>query len=378
MKYFNLLFSLLVCTFVFGQTTVTNTVFPSVGNVIMYNQYDDNIPESSLDVQGGPFTWNFNSIDSFSYSTITEFKHPSTDPFSAAFPNANLLVEDEENGIVYLNKTAQNIKAEGRISDNPIDDGTQIAIKDINKQVYAKAPMTLGTDMSTSGLYYVAFGTEIIPDSILETLPIKIDSLRINGSIKTNGKIEAWGNLLINNKSHDVLLEKSEVITSIQFEIKAPFIGWINPTSFGFELPEPFSDFVSADTVNTYRFHKDGHVGIVGEVSYAMFQGFSFSFSKFEASILPVSTYDIARVPEWEVFPNPVITTSIVTLSSLPENHDIHITVLDLAGRVVRVQRFENATSEESVILPETNGVYTIKMVDHTSKQISSKRILKL
>ncbi|MEZ4910977.1 MAG: T9SS type A sorting domain-containing protein [Saprospiraceae bacterium] len=378
MKYINLIFVLLIYSFGYSQTTVTNSFFPSVGDVLVYNDYGDQFPETLLDVQGGPYSWDFNSIDSFSFSSITEYKDPSTNSFHTSFPNANLLMEGDDQGIIFMNKSTQNILVEGRVSENPIDDSSLLPIKDSKRHEYAIAPMTLGTDLNSSSLFLIGFGSEIIPDTILESLPIKVDSLRVNANFENKGKIEAWGNLLVNNDSHDVLLEKSQNIASIQFEVKVPFIGWLNPAALGFELPEPFSNFIGADTSTVYRFYKDGHIDKMAEISYFDFGGGNvLSRLQIEASLVTVFTFDFESDPEWQVFPNPSFSHTPITLSSLPKGHNLQIQVVDLSGKEVSVQNVSQSTSEEVIELPKFNGIFTVRLIDHTSQKISSRRIIK-
>ena len=75
-----------------------------------------------------------------------------------------------------------------------------------SKELLYKAPLKLGTDISSTGSYAIAFAvTSFRTQFWLLFLPIPIDSIRIKLDSENDGRIEAMGTLEVNNQSHQVL-----------------------------------------------------------------------------------------------------------------------------------------------------------------------------
>ncbi len=379
MKYVYL-FTLILSTFsLIGQVTIDNSIFPSIGSEIKYHIYNEEIPFSSLDVIGGPYTWTFNQPSTIESTNIVRFSDPKQNSFSSEFPSSNLLMTNDVGDIVFLNKTATEIRVIGSVFESDFGALDTLALPAKSKELIYKAPLKLGTDISSTGSYAIAFGSDIIPDTILASLPIPIDSIRIKLDSENDGRIEAMGTLEVNNQSHQVLMGKIQTIFSPNLEFKVGFLGWVNPAILGLPLPDGFSFFGIKDTSIVYRFYENNHVGSLLEVSFSVQDGEpTFIETSVNSDILNSAfNYTSDTESPWTIFPNPTFSNDI-TMAALKPNHDIVIHISDIKGRLIHTQEIANCNGSEVISVPNLSGLYTIKILDKTDKTLSSKKFLKL
>lgn len=324
---------LVFSSLVTAQISVNNSSFPGVGAELKYFLVSNPNPNINQGAAGADVTYDFNALSggtrfSEKYQAVGQGK------FKDSFPDANILIINSlQAGEQYGKVLNSRVEIVGFGGENPILGGeTAIAYK--KRPQVRRSPMYYETTGFSEGNFALAFSTAIIPDTLLNSFPIKPDSLRISISSVTYDTIDGWGKLMLKNKEFEVLREKSVVFGTNTIEVKLPFVGWLDvSTIIGNNIPggTGFEGF-GKDTTTYYRFYtntrKDVLVTIetdnrnrVNSIEYADVNATSTQ----EADVLNATNV---------VFPNPV--NDMVTLRNpvLTPGH-YQVSVLDMDGKII-------------------------------------------
>jgi len=338
MKFLNTIcFLILTVTMGNSQITVTNTTFPAIGDTLKTRTTSN--PSSTINVgtNNGPQTWNFNFLNSGGFVSEEIYVSPSLGTQSAAFPTSNLMILTEDGQEQYLRSTATKLEALGFAGENGFLP-TNIAVKYTDRPVLRIAPLNFISTNNSTGKFNIDIGTDILPDSLLAGLPFTIDSIRIQFSGNTSGLVDGYGSLLIQNKTFDVLREKSTSTTKTTLFIK--FLGnWIDPTPFlGGEIPGGFGDFLGSDTTIVYNFYTNTRKEVLVSAEYNTaneFQSVTFA----DVGGIISSSKDISIIHTLNLYPNPA--SEFIIIQTKDWKDDMYfLTISDMSGRVVF---FENA-----------------------------------
>ena len=257
MKTFNFLVLILTMSgYLSAQISINNTSFPGVGTELKYFFVGNPNPAINQGSSGANITYDFSLLTGGSrfsekYQAVAEGK------FKDSFPDANVLLINtmQTGGEQYGKVLNSRIEIVGFGGQNPILGGeTAIAYK--KRPQIRRSPMYYETTGFSEGTFALAFPSTIIPDTLLNSFPIKPDSLRISISSVNYDTIDGWGKLRLKNKEFEVLREKSVVLTSNILEIKI-FGGWLDVSTFiGNNIPggTGFEGF-GKDTTTYYRFY---------------------------------------------------------------------------------------------------------------------------
>jgi hypothetical protein len=350
MKFLNTLcFFVLATTLVSGQITITNSTFPTIGDTLKTRITSN--PSSPVNVgsTNGPQTWNFNFLNSGGFISNEIYVSPTLGTQSAAFLDANLMIlsDGQEQ---YLKVSPTKVEALGFGGENGFLP-TNLAIKYTEKPVLRVAPLNFITTNNSSGKFNIDLGTDILPDSLLAGLPI--DSIRIQFSGTTSGLVDAFGSLLIQNKTFDVLREKSTVTTQTDLFVKIPFLGWQNPANLGFEIPGGFGEFFGIDTTINYNFYTNTRKEILVSVEHNAsdeFQSVSFA----DVGGIISSSNDISLNHSMTLYPNPA--TQFINIDTKDWKEGMYfLTITDMSGRVVFFENTKLAENDKKQI--STNGL---------------------
>lgn len=353
MKFLNTFFLfILSVTLVSSQITVTNTTFPAIGDTLKTRITSN--PSSPVNVgsTNGPQTWNFNFLNSGGFISNEIYVSPSLGTQSAAFPDANLMILSEDEQEQYLKVSPTKLEALGFGGENGFLP-TNLAIKYAEKPVLRVAPLNFITTNNSSGKFNVDIGTDLLPDSLLAGLPI--DSIRIQFSGTTSGLVDAYGSLLIQNKTFEVLREKSTVTTQTDLFVKIPFLGWQNAANFGVEIPGGFGEFFGVDTSIVYNFYTNTIKEILVSVEHNAaneFQSVSFA----DVGGIISSSNDISLNHSMNLYPNPA--TQFINIETKDWKEGLYfLTITDMSGRVVFFENTKLAVNDKKQI--STNGLST-------------------
>jgi len=236
-----------------AQITVENNTLPSVGDTL--RTYIDPNPDVDFDatpVEGGE--WFFNNL---SAPTIIEtiFLDPSAGS-SSSFPSADAVTITPVGTEFYYEFDENGMRELGFFGQDPI--GGFLEVDGVYSQALSlrRTPMVHGSDFSQQTGLFFPIPLSLIPDSLLEGLPVQPDSLRLNISVQRRDSVDAWGTLEVNQTVFDVLRERRIEIRRVGVEALLPFVGWLDVTA-AVENLLPGGGIGVPDTLVSYTFFND-------------------------------------------------------------------------------------------------------------------------
>ncbi|HIA06373.1 MAG TPA: T9SS type A sorting domain-containing protein [Flavobacteriales bacterium] len=176
----------LIASISMAQITVDSTDMPSIGDTAVMG-IDTAAPAGLLVLGTGAQTWDFTSIQVDEFDTMI-FVDPSTTPYGADFPTANLAQVGATNTYQTLDTNA--LITVGQAGDDPFGAGATVSAAFSPTQTIITLPSTDGTAFSdTSGF-----------DQTIETaslgLPVpNVDSIRLVHSSRVTSVFDAYGDV---------------------------------------------------------------------------------------------------------------------------------------------------------------------------------------
>ncbi len=375
MKFLNTLFLLLLTvTVVSSQITVTNSTFPSIGDTLRTRTTSNPSSPVNVGTNNGPQTWNYNFLNSGGSMSEDIYVSPTLGTQSAAFPTSNLMILTDGGQEQYLRTSATKIEALGFGGENGFLP-TNLAIKYTERPVLRVAPLNFITSNNSTGKFNISLSTDLLPDSLLSGLPFSIDSIRILFTNSTSGLVDAYGSLMLQNKTFDVLREKSTVTSNTALEVRI-FNTWINPSSLGFQIPGGLGDFLGSDTTINYNFYTNTRKDVLVSVEHNVkneFQSVTFA----DVGGIITSSEDISLDHTLMLYPNPA--SEFINIQTKDWKEGMYfLNITDLSGRVVY---FENTKLEKNNIkqIPTHNlpaGQYIFTARDKFNQSIRSIKFI--
>ncbi|MCB9303325.1 MAG: HYR domain-containing protein [Lewinellaceae bacterium] len=245
----------LLCLFLMGllipataQITITNAVFPAVGDTLFFKI--DNQPQGIvMTAPGGPQQWDFSNLQaSATWQQI--FLPPQAGPESLYFPSANLLYQKPGGNVdVYLNASGNQVTMLGLSGPDPLLLGIDLVAQFNPPLVQQQAPLNFFDINQTSSGLLVPFSPGLLPGVGL--LPFNADSMRIRVSISRLDAVNAFGTLAIPGGTFDVLRQQSTEYREKRLDAKIAPLGWLDVTDVAIQY---LGLDLGVDTTVTYQF----------------------------------------------------------------------------------------------------------------------------
>ena len=236
-----------------AQITIESNTLPRVNDTLR-TSVDPN-PTVNFDAQ--PIEnakWVFNDLNS---PTVVEtiFRDPS-EGSSQSFPTATAVTLSAQGPEFYYKIDDNTMLELGLFGQDPVAGLLEVDGVYAQPLTIRRTPLVYGSTFSqTSGLFF-PIPLALVPDSLIQELPIQPDSLRLNISIQRQDNVDAWGTLEVNSRVYDVLRERREEIRQLGVEALLPFVGWqdVTPLIEGFL---PGAGVGTPDTIVSYNFFND-------------------------------------------------------------------------------------------------------------------------
>ena len=241
---------LFFCKTLLAQSVISNSYFPSVGDTLaLARASDSTIQQLSITPSNDNQVWNYGFLDSVGYSV--EKYETVPDSIKQAFPQADLMATIDGQKVVF-NKTDtrfeilgfKNIRFQNLffninlIPDNPI--------------LQRRADLNYITVNNNRSVGVAVLSPSQFPDSLVNQLPIRPDSVRITLTNTRQDYVDAWGNLTIPKATYSVLRVRCIEINEQHIEVKINS-NWIDVT------PQYFKgNSMPQDTTITYSFWSEG------------------------------------------------------------------------------------------------------------------------
>ncbi len=356
----------------YAQITITNSIFPKAGDTLK-TIFTLNVPGGlNVGTTGGPKTWDFSQLTTGTRQQEI-YLNPAAGKDFASFPDANLMSRSGGQDL-YIKSSANIMEGLGFGGSNPFLD-TNLVIKYNKRPVLRKTPVEFITSTSSVGEFRIDLGTDIIPDTLLSTLPIKPDSVRVQFSNTLRGIIDAYGTLKLSGKTFNVLREKAEAITETRIFVKVLGL-WLDPVAIlGGNIPAGFSDLLGKDTTIVYNFYSDQKKEVILSAEYTPEGTFlGVTYAELSGPLSSVSN----QIPDtFRVFPNPVF--DYLYLETGEQTGKYMVTVSDLLGRIVffDIISFNVRESKQidTTIWPEGN--YFVSFFNVVNKKTNTIQVIK-
>jgi hypothetical protein len=247
-----LLFFLGIMPGLWSQITVTNSVFPEVGDTLYYAV--DNAPSGIvMTPPGGDQQWDFSGLNRT--LTMEEVYRDAREGMAfSTFPAATLVYQAEMGGPeTYLRVTPQDVAILGLSGAGPVTFGLDLDLFFRPPFVQQRAPLNFFDITQSSTGILLAFPADLFP--VGGQLPITADSFRVRVSISRLDVIDAWGSLTIPGGQYDVLRQKGTTYTETRLDAKIPPLGWLDITDLAVQflnLPG-----LGVDTAVNFQFIND-------------------------------------------------------------------------------------------------------------------------
>ena len=250
-----------------AQITIDSTDMPGIGDTAIMGI--DTIAPALMVGDTGSQTWDFSTIQIDNFDTV-RYVDPTTTPYTADFPNADLAIEGATN--TYQTLDASALISIGQAGADPFGAGVIVSAPFNPTQTIVTLPSTHGTTFSgTTGF-----------DQIINTQPLglpvpDIDSIRLVHSSSYTSVFDAYGNLTTSTATYATIRElyTEQTVDSIFAYCSNPvgcnvFIATL-PFGWGF-VPSAVTQLIvgldnpAIDTTYTYKWWANGEDVPVAEV----------------------------------------------------------------------------------------------------------------
>ena len=364
-----------------AQTSLTDAYFPSVNDTLVtavaLPQYTRFLRLTAAATTAQQ--WNFSFLRSALNSTAktTEVYLAATDTaLLRQFPTAKLVRDIGGGQLAAYNKSTTRFDLLGFKN---IDFGgllrLPIVAKYLQPVLERRAPLTYNTTNRNQSSFVVAFAADIIPDTILRTLPIRPDSLRVRFQTDRQDKTDAFGTLAIPGGSYQVLRERRYELTDTKIEAKINPLPWLDITSLvltGQQRPR--------DTTINYYFWNNlskEPIAILTVDDRDSVTRAEYKYLKINTSVK--NTADTEGSSSVSIFPNPVTNEATFEIKTGRSDATFSLNIVDNLGRTllqktVKNEREQQVRVDVSIL---SGGLYWVHLVGDDGQNLVTKAFVK-
>ena len=374
----------LLCFHVFAQPTISSSYFPAAGDTLksaIVSQPDATF-NALITGNNGPFTWDLsNAIHDNVVETV--FQNAADGVNYAQFTGADLVVVGQQ-GEQYYNKTANLYQAMGYAGADPGGFGLDVIAKYNPVLNERNAPLNLFDFGSTSTNLTLPFGTDQLPDTLFQGLPLTPDSIRVRISINRQEITNAYGTVILPNNPvpYPVLRVERQEFTTTGLDLKLPFLGWVDlSTLIGGGGSGPGSQFLGTDTTITHRFYANDVKEEVAVLTLSNdkteVQGVRYKTEEDATSGTDSPGGDAPGSPAISAFPNPAIEWVRFDYFNLPED-DYTLKIYTLIGNPVWNESYHLMGSKFIKLDLDKfrKGTYLYSLANKRGEVIGTKRLV--
>lgn len=233
-----------------AQITITNAVFPVVGDTLHYAF--GNQPGAINQIftpPGGGQHWDLGNLQATQFWNQI-MNDPGSGIAHASFPGASILYHPiNSTSEVYLKVTADQVLEMGYYGLDQLGLGLSLLFKKLPSLEESWAPGNFFDIKQSSSNVLTAFSAFSAPAILLNLAPTA-DSFRIRLTNQRIGVIDAYGTLTIPGGTFDVLRKKQTEYISTAVDVKVPPLGWIDISTIGGQQILP----LGTDTITSFHF----------------------------------------------------------------------------------------------------------------------------
>ena len=371
------LFCLLALAFshpVKAQITITNSVFPVVGDTLHYafgNQAG--AINQIFTPPGGGQTWNLSGLQpTQTWNQIIQ--NPAAGSAQASFPGASVLYNPPNSASqVYLQVTGTQVLNMGYFGLDELGLGLNLLFDKIPNLEDAWAPVNFFDLRQSASNVLTAFDAPIAPPILLNLVP-SADSFRIRVTYQRVSAVDAFGTMTIPAGTFEVLRKKQTEYKSMAVDVKVAPLGWIDISTIGGQQLLP----LGTDTITTFHFLNDVSKEAIAICTLNTAQN-AVTGVQYKALNTSTATFSPTFKEAMFAYPNPVNHTLNVHFTADPGT-TYQLRLIDAAGKPVLEQTLEASAAEHDVSISVADlaaGIYAM-MLQRNGVSVGRARVVKI
>ena len=351
-----------------AQMTLTDAYFPSANDslqtAISLSQYTRTLRLTAASSTAQRWDYSYLRAAANSTAKTTERYLAATDTaLLSQFPTAKLVRDIGGGQLAAYTKTATRFELLGYKN---IDFGgilrLPVIAKFLQPVLERRAPMAFNTTNRNQSSFVVAISSNIIPDTLLSTLPIRPDSIRVRFQTDRQDKTDAYGTLLIPGGSYEVLRERRYEVTDTKIEAKINPLPWLDVTSLiltGTQRPR--------DTTIRYYFWSNSAkepIAVLTTDDKDSITLAQYKYLKINTSVENAAYTE--GVASLIISPNPMTTEAVFDIKIESSSASCSLAIVDNLGQII-LQKNLKIGKEQRVqvdISSLANGIYWARLVD--------------
>ena len=351
-----------------AQITLTDAYFPSANDslqtAISLSQYTRTLRLTAASSTAQRWDYSYLRAAANSTAKTTERYLAATDTaLLRQFPTAKLVRDIGGGQLAAYNKTATRFELLGYKN---IDFGgilrLPVVAKFLQPVLERRAPLAFNTTNRNQSSFVVAISSNIIPDTLLSTLPIRPDSIRVRFQTDRQDKTDAYGTLLIPGGSYEVLRERRYEVTDTKIEAKLNPLPWLDVTSLiltGTQRPR--------DTTIRYYFWSNSAkepIAVLTTDDKDSITLAQYKYLKINTSVENAAYTE--GVASLIISPNPMTTEAVFVIKIESSSASCSLAIVDNLGQII-LQKNLKIGKEQRVqvdISSLANGIYWARLVD--------------
>ena len=352
-----------------GQITVTNSTFPQAGDTL-FTVLDT---ESNISVGGAGenMTWDYSSLAG-PFVRETQFLEASQGTASEDFPDADLVSLSANEQETYYQSFSNKIIEIGRAGE--FIPGFDIPVVYEENPTFRRAPISFGDVDDDESIASVDIGTDIIPQELLDMVPLEFDSLRISLISNSDSEVDAWGTVKLPDGDYDVIRDKVTTTTDTKLFVKLPFVGWFDASALVGDI-EGIGEAIGVVQTTTYNYYsaedKEIIVSIITDdqdmITSVEYKGNAI------ISDIKVVTPDHSMIT---AYPNPSFGNVSIQMVNYPLS-EYRMKVYNVVGKELWAESFQLRSNRvfKADLMHLRKGTYLYSIFDNNGEKLITKRI---
>jgi len=367
-KFFAAFVMALSTSALFGQITIDNSTFPQAGDTLFTILAAQ--PNISIGDDGANVEWDFRSL-SGPFAIETRFLDASEGTAPEEFPDADLVSISANQQEIYYQSFNNKIIEIGRAGE--FVEGFDIPVAYEETPTYRKAPISFGDVDDDEAIANVELGAEIIPEELLEGIPLEFDSIRISLVSQSESIVDAWGTVRMPDADYEVLRDKVSNTTNTLIFAKVPILGWFDVS--GLAEGAGLGDVFGEVSTTTYNYYSATDKEIIASVTVD--DQDNITTVEFKGNMIVSNIKSLA--PDANLitaFPNPSFGNVSIQMVNYPLG-EYRMKVYNVVGKELWSEAFQLKSNRvyKADLLHLSKGTYLYSIFDSNGKKLVTKRL---
>ena len=359
-----------------AQVTLTEAYFPVAGDTLRYSVAE---PGTTVDLltAGANRQWNFGTLTAASQLSLAA----ATPSGETVFTEADLALDIDSTTVGFYRNEAGSLDLIGIRGTNALLPGYQIEASLSPARPERRAPLAYEATFTSLATNVIAVATTDLPAETrgeYGALLTGVDSIRLTTVSDRTDNVDAFGTLLLNGKSYEVLREKRTETVTTTVEVKSGALAYNDITALLQIFAPEYAAFLGEQApVTTYYFWSPGQKEAVATVTEE--EDGSVSRMTYVRSDATSSTGGpFLRQASISIYPNPAYGLTTFEVGGL-DNGDYTISVFNVLGRRVATTTFSPSLGNAKVPVELNNlprGTYLYTLMNQRGRILTTRRVM--